>query len=339
MPRVSIVIPTWNGATMLRAALRSLQGQTQRDFETIVVDNGSNDGTTAMLRTEFPHVRIVEFDRNEGFAVAANAGIRVALGEFVLLMNNDVEAAPAWVASLVAALDGHPEVGMCASRMLSYADRSVIDSAGDRLGLFAWSIGHAEPDGPRFDTPRYVFSACAGAAAYRRTVIESAGCFDERFFAYLEDVDLGARIQLAGWKCLYVPEAVVYHHGSATARRVPALKLTLLLRNSLFLFFQYMPAPTAILWTPAVLLWPLYRAAREKRPLTALRAFAGFFMNLPSVIERRRQVSRMRRITPAEFRSRLSGWPFPRADMSHVSDATPATRVNHYGPRQHRQRE
>jgi hypothetical protein len=329
MPRASIVIPTWNGATLLRAALRSLAGQTLQDFETIVVDNGSTDGTTAMLRSEFSHVRIIEFDRNEGFAAAANAGIRASRGEFVLLMNNDVEAAAAWVASLAEALEAHPDVGMCASRMLSYADRSMIDSAGDRLGLFAWSIGHAEPDGPQFDVPRYVFSACAGAAAYRRAVIESAGCFDERFFAYLEDIDLGARIQLAGWKCLYVPEAVVYHHGSATARRVPAMKLTLLMRNSLFLFFQYMPVRTAILWTPAMLLWPLYRAAREKRPLTALRAYVGFFMDLPSVIERRRQVRRMRRITPAEFRSRLSGWPFSRADVSTVPDATTATRVNH----------
>lgn len=309
MPRVTVVIPTWDGAPLLREALRTLRAQTFLDFEVIAVDNGSTDDTMAMLRDAFPYVRAVALARNEGFAAAVNAGISAARGEIIVLMNNDVEATAGWLAALVDAFDRHPEVGACASKMLSWEEPGVIDSAGDRLGLFATSIGHGALDGPEYDEPCYVFSACAGAAAYRLTVLEQVGSFDERFFAYLEDVDIGARIQLAGWRCLYVPEAVVYHRGSATARRMPTMKTTLLMRNSLFIFFQYMPLSTLIVWGPAMVGWPLYRALRERRPHLGLRALVGFLGSLPAILQRRREVARSRRLTPADYRNILSGWP------------------------------
>lgn len=307
MPRATVVIPTWNGARLLREALRSLGSQTFADFETIVVDNGSSDETLTMLGESFPAVRTVALPRNEGFAVAVNAGIRAARGDIIVMMNNDIEATPGWLEALVDALDRHAGAGACASRMLSLSNPGIIDSAGDMLGLFATSIGHGSPDGPEFDKPYLVFSPCAGAAAYRRQVLEEVGLFDERFFAYLEDVDLGARIQLAGWHCLYVPDAIVHHHGSATAGRMPALKTTLLMRNSLFIFFQYAPIPMLLAWTPVMLAWPVYRAVREGRPHLALRALGGFFRGLPAVVRRRRDSARIRRITPSQFRSRLSG--------------------------------
>ena len=310
MPRVSVIIPTWNGAPLLRAALRSLEMQSFRDLEVVVVDNGSSDGTLAMLRDEFGDVRPVALTRNEGFAAAVNAGIRAARGEIIVLMNNDVEATPEWLTSLVDALDRHPEVGACASKMLLHADPRIIDSAGDRLGLFATSLGHGVQDGAAFAQPCYVFSACAGAAAYRRAVLDQVGEFDARFFAYLEDVDLGARIQLAGWQCLYVPRAVVYHHGSATARRMPDLKTVLIMRNSLFLFFQYMPARTILTWGAPMLGWPLYRALRERRPLLGVKALAGFLRDLPAVRARRSEIARTRRMTTGAFLQRLSGRAF-----------------------------
>lgn len=321
MTRASIVIPTWNGAVLLNDALASLRRQTHRDFDVIVVDNGSTDGTAALLAAQHPGVRLIELGRNRGFAAAVNEGIRAARGEFVVLMNNDVEASPGWISALIDAMDKHPGVGACASRMLSYADPSRIDSAGDQLGLFANSIGHDEPDGPAFDHPGFVLSACAGAAAYRRTILEETGGFDERFFAYLEDVDLGVRLQLAGWDCLYVPDAIVHHHGSATARRMPETKLFLLMRNSLFLFFQYMPLRTLLAWGPAMLTWPLFRAIRERQPLRlGVRAVVAFLRDIPAVRRRRADVAQTRRLTPAEFNARLSGWrgdrpsrPAPRA--------------------------
>lgn len=307
--RASVIIPTWNGAGLLEEALRSLGRQTFREFEIIVVDNGSSDGTAAMLERDFPHALLIRFEVNRGFAAAVNMGIRSAAGDVVVLMNNDVEADPGWLAALVETLDRNPEVGSCASRMLVHAEPSRIDSVGDRFGFFAYSIGHGATDGPDFDDPREVLSACAGAAAYRREALEEVGLFDERFFAYLEDIDLGIRLQLRGWRCRYVQGAVAFHHGSATAQRMPQLKLYLLMRNSLALFFQYMPVRTLVVWTPMMLAWPFYRAVRERQsPRLALRVLSSFVNDLPAIRKRRAAVGRTRRLSTAQFRARLGGW-------------------------------
>lgn len=307
MSRVSVVIPTWNGADLLSTALASLEGQHFRDFEVIVADNGSTDGTREMVKEQYPRARFVGFEENRGFAAAVNLGIRASRGEVIVLMNNDTEAAPGWLAALVRTLDQNPDVDFCASKMLRYHDRSTIDSAGDKLGLLAHQIGHGEPDGPEFGEPRYVLSACAGAAAYRRRVFESVGLFDERFTSYLEDVDLGVRAQLRGHRCLYVPDAVIYHIGSATTNRMSAPKVYLLLRNSLFLFFQYMPASIVLRWGAMMMVWTLSYAVREGQSVrVALRALRDFARGIPAVVRRRREVARTRRIPPSEFLYLLS---------------------------------
>jgi GT2 family glycosyltransferase len=307
MPRVSVIIPTWNGADLLAVALASLERQCFRDFEVIVADNGSTDGTRELLALQHPRARCVGFRENRGFAAAVNAGIRAADGKIIVLMNNDTEADPGWLAALVRALDERPDVGFCASKMLRYDARTTVDSAGDKLGLLAHQIGHGEPDGPEFDEPRYVLSACAGAAAYRRDLFETVGLFDERYTSYLEDVDLGVRAQLRGFRCLYVPEAVIFHMGSATAKRMSAPKVYLLLRNSLFLFFQYMPAWVVLRWGAMMLVWTLAYAVREGQSAwVAIRALRDFFRVLPAVLRRRREIARTRRISTAEFTELLS---------------------------------
>jgi GT2 family glycosyltransferase len=265
MTRVRVVIPTWNGVHLLGPALESLRRQTFRDFETVVVDSGSTDGTAELLGSEYPEVRLVRLAENRGFAAAVNAGIAAAASEIVVLMNNDTEADGDWLGSLVAALDANPEVGSCASRVLQYHARDTIDSAGDKLGLLADQIGHGRADGAWADEARYVLSACAAAAAYRRRLLQETGPFDERFSSYLEDVDLGVRAQLLGYKCLYVPGAVIYHVGSATAQRMKRLKLFLLLRNSLFLFFQYMPLRVILRWGAFMCAWPIGCAKASTR--------------------------------------------------------------------------
>ncbi|MBI4541227.1 MAG: glycosyltransferase family 2 protein [Gemmatimonadetes bacterium] len=310
--RVSVVIPTWNGAPMLTHALDSLARQTWSDFEIIVVDNGSSDGTAELVARQYPHVGLVHFRENRGFAAAVNAGIRESRGEIVVLMNNDTEADARWLEALARALEAHPEVGSCASKVLDFHDRARIDSAGDRLGLIASQIGHGERDGPAFACPRYVLSACAGAAAYRRRMLATLGLFDERFESYLEDVDLGVRAQLRGYRCLYVPDAVIFHRGSATARRMPERKFYLLLRNSLFLFFQYMPPLRLAVFGPLMLVAPLYVAVRERVPLrVGARSLRDFLRDLPAVLERRREAARSRRISGSEFR-RLLASPLAR---------------------------
>lgn len=312
MPRVSVIVPTWNGWTLLETALESLEQQTFPDFEVIVVDNGSTDGTAEHLARRFPDVRLIRFPENRGFAPAVNAGISEARGDVVVLMNNDTEADPGWIGALVRALDEHPEVGSCASKMLDFYDRSRIDAAGDRLGIMASQIGHGMPDGPEFDVPRYVLSACAGASAYRRAALDDVGLFDERFFAYMEDVDLGVRLQFAGYRCLYVPDAVIFHKGSATARRIAGRRFHLLMRNSLFVFFQYMPLRRLLLWGPTILAVPFMVAVAQRQPLRlAIAALVDFARDLPTVLRRRRLVTGNRRISWKEFRSLLAS-PFAR---------------------------
>ncbi len=313
MPRVSVVIPTWNGVELLAGALASLARQVFRDFEVLVVDNGSNDGTSELLVRNHPDVRRIRFEENRGFAVAVNAGIRAALGEIIVLMNNDTEADPAWLDALVAALDSHPEVGSCASKVLDFYDPTRIDSAGDQLGVFASPIGHGEPDGPEFAHPRYVLSACAGAAAYRRRVFDDIGLFDERYFAYFEDVDWGVRARFAGYRCLYVPDAVIYHRVSETARRVPSTAFYLRMRNSLFLFFQYMPLRRLLVWTPVVLVWPLVRAVSDRQPFRlAFRSVFDFLRQITAVVRVRRRIRGVRRVTWDDFRASLAS-PLARA--------------------------
>lgn len=305
-PRVSVIIPTWNGCDLVFHALDSLRSQSWRDFETIVVDNGSTDETVEQVSSGFPDARIVSFGENRGFAAAVNAGIGVATGDIVVLMNNDTEAAPGWLSALVKTLDSNPGVGVCASRMIDYYDRTLIDSAGVQFGLFASNIGHGQADGPEFSETREVFGACAGAAAYRRSVLDDVGLFDESFFAYFEDVDLGARIQLAGYRCVYVPDAVIYHRGSATAGRIAGTRFYLHMRNALTLFFRYAPV-RRLVWSPVVVAWPFIRAIIDHQPQRlALRALRDFIRQLPSVLDTRRQLSTTRRISTAEFHSRLA---------------------------------
>lgn len=317
-PRASIVIPTWNGQDLLLHAMRSLASQSWRDFETVVVDNGSTDDTVARLRVEHPAARIVQLPANQGFAAAVNAGIRAAAGEIIVLMNNDTEAAPDWLKALVAALDDNPDVAVCASRMIDFHDRTRIDSVGVQFGLFASNIGQRQLDGPQFARQCDVFGACAGAAAYRRRVLDQVGLFDESFFAYFEDVDLAARIQLAGHRCLYVPDAVIYHHGSATADRMADTKFYLLMRNALTLFFRYAP-PRRLLWAPVVLAWPFARALIDRQPpRLALRALWDFLLNVPDIMFTRRQLNATRTISDADFHRRLAS-PLTRAARAPVS--------------------
>ena len=309
MPRVSVVIPTWDGAELLRQALASLASQSFRDFETIVVDNGSRDGTAAMLARDFPGVALVRFEENRGFAPAVNAGLRAARGEVLVLMNNDVEAEPGWLSALVTALDRHPDAGFVASKMLSAREPSRIDSAWDAMGLAPYNVGHGESDGPGFNEGRYVLSACAGAAAYRREFFRRVGYFDEDFFAWFEDVEIGIRGQLAGYRCWYEPAAVVRHLGSATAARMPERKIFLLIRNNLILFFQTMPLRRAVPWGPVILLWPWLDPIFYGRPLRlTVRGWWAFWACLPRVLRNRRRIYAGAPDTAALLRALENPW-------------------------------
>lgn len=315
-PRVSVVIPTWNGRALLKAALHSLRAQTYTDFETVVVDNGSSDGTVAMLETERPEVVVVRLAENRGFAAAVNAGVRAARGRYVALMNNDVEAEPAWLEALVRVLDMRPDVGSVASKMVSLGDPRLVDSAGASMGLFANDIGRGEPDGPRFDVARDVLCPCGGAGAYRREIFEAVGEFDETFFAWFEDVELGIRAQLAGFRCWYEPSARVRHLGHATAAQLSEPKTIFTVRNALLLFLQTMPLRRLLPWSPLMLVWPFLDPIFSGRPARwTVRGWLRFWPLVPHALRARRRNYAARRVSVARLVALLEDpWPdFARA--------------------------
>ena len=307
--RVTVVIPNWNGQSLLPLCLTSLRRQSFRDFETLVVDNGSTDGSRELLARDFPEVRVISLGENRGFSAAVNAGIRASEAGYVALLNNDTEQEADWLAELVAAADATPEAGSFASKLLDYGDRRVLDGAGDvlrRSGL-PYRLGHGELDRGQHEQPRFVFGACAAAALYRRSMLEKIGLFDEDFFAYCEDGDLSFRAQLAGYRCLYAPEAVVYHMGSASTGGKRSLIATRLgSRNGLSLLVKNLPAALIPELLPFVLLGQTARLAVTARSPQTLRAHLAGVSEacslLPRMSKKRREIQRRRRIPARDLR-------------------------------------
>lgn len=218
-PLVSVIIANYNGRIFLEKCLTSLSRQTYISTEIIIVDNGSTDDSVDYIKKEFPSVRLIVCRENLGFAKGSNIGIRESKGEMVATLNNDTEVVPEWIESLVDVMNSDKNIGMCASKMLFMKNRDIINSTGlcmSRSGA-CWDRGMSEYDNGQYDTIEDIFGPCAGAAMYRRVMLEEIGLFDEDFCAYMEDTDLAIRGRLAGWKCLYVPDAIVYHIHGGTA--------------------------------------------------------------------------------------------------------------------------
>jgi GT2 family glycosyltransferase len=248
----SVIIANWNGRDLLAECLPSLQAQTIPAEEIILVDNGSTDDSIDFVQSSFPRAVVISLDQNYGFAKANNIGIRQAVGSRIALLNNDTVADQRWLQELNRALDEHPEVGFCASKMLNYWERGIIDAAGDVLGAArARKRGHGQPDGPEFSEPAHVFGACAGAAIYRRAMLDDIGLLDETFVSNLEDVDISFRAQLAGYQCLYVPTATVYHKLRVTKRRMGWTD-RLTYRNEKLMWLKNAPTELLIKYAPSV---------------------------------------------------------------------------------------
>jgi GT2 family glycosyltransferase len=310
-PRVTVVIPNWNGESLLQLCLTSLRDQYVTDFETLLVDSGSTDGSLDFVAEYFPEVKTIALGENRGFAGAVNAGIRESGTEFVALLNNDTEQDPGWLEALVRAADSHPEAGLFASKLVDFHDRRMLDGAGDamRLSGLPYRLGHGERDGGRFDAPGYVFGACAAAAIYRRDMLDEVGLFDEDFVSYCEDGDLSFRAQLAGYRCFYVPGAIVYHMGSASTggKRSPTAT-RLGTRNSFSLLVKNLPLSVV----PHVL--PFFVVGQIARLLTAamtgslrahLEGLAGALRHLPLMLGKRADIQKRKRISDAEVRRLL----------------------------------
>ena len=326
-PRVksSIIIVNWNGKAHLPDCLESLNAQTFREFETILVDNGSSDGSLEFVVNHYPWVKTVALPANRGFSGGNNAGYLYASGDYITTLNNDTAVEPTWLAELIRVADENPAVGMVASRICSYDDHDVIDSLGVKICSDGMSRGafrlQCFSDLVLGKTEKILMpSACA--ALYRRRMIETVGFFDEDFFAYCEDTDLGMRGRLVGWQAMLARDAVVYHKYSQTGGTFSPLKLYLVERNHYWVAFKTFPL-TWILALPVATFLRYVEQARlvlasrgtgqqfavsSSKPaniMALVRGVVGALKMLPKMWAKRRAFAEVRRLGDQDLRQLL----------------------------------
>jgi GT2 family glycosyltransferase len=319
-PLISIIIVNWNGRSCLPDCLDSILLQSCRDFETIVVDNGSRDGSLVLLRESYPWVRIVALEVNTGFAGGNNAGFAVSRGRHIVTLNNDTRVDPGWLKELIAAVESRPEVGMVASHICSWDEPDLIDSLGVAICPDGMSRGSRRRCRfPELSVDRFeeilIPSACA--ALYQREMIDSIGFFDDDFFAYCEDTDLGLRGRVAGWQALLARDAIVYHRYSKSGGEFSPFKLYLVERNHYWAALKSLPLSLLLMlpfWTVVRYLVQVrlvlgsrgagaqFRNASSADLVKALlRGVFHAFCGLPVCLRKRRSVMATRRTSPAKM--------------------------------------
>ncbi len=307
----SVIVPSWNGVRFLPTCLDSLRAQTYSDLEVVVVDSASTDESVALVRRDYPEVRLIALTENRGFTGAVNAGIARAKGTLVALLNQDAEADPRWLEEMARAAFAHPEAGAVACKIMLFDRRDRFHSAGDnyRLDGIAVNRGVWQKDEGQYDTETEVFGACGGAAAYRRRVLDEIGWFDESFFMYCDDVDLAWRQQLAGWRTVYAPRAVAFHRLSASGGGVTASYYTG--RNTIYVLVKNMPNALLGKYWRAILAAQLrtsadaLRAGRGTAARARLRGQLAGLLTWPRMLGKRRAIQRSRRVSIAYLESLL----------------------------------
>jgi len=320
------VVVNWNGKDYLRNCLRSLEGQTYRDFEVIVVDNGSNDQSVEMVERVFIgqgnlRLKLIQNRTNLGFCAANNQAFAASQSRLVALLNSDAEAEPPWLESLVRAFDERGDVGMAACKILSYEDSRRIDKVGHLIYPDGQNRGRGtgEIDRGQYDQPEEVLWPDGCAAMFRREVLDKTGGFDEDFFAFGDDAELGLRARIAGWKCLYTPQAVVRHHrGGAIAVASPR-RLYLIERNRILLALKLFPWSLLALnpvYYLARLLAGLRAATKNRGEIARFRGLSGkrravyallkadfdALRMAPKMLRKRKEVRRIARLSPRQIR-------------------------------------
>lgn len=312
-PRVSIVIPHWNGRHHLDDCLNALRRQTLTDHEVILVDNGSTDGSQTHVREQFPEVQLLELNENRGFTGACNAGYAASRGAIICLLNNDTEADPGWLAAVAEVFERHPDVGIVAGKLLLFDQRDHFHAAGDyyRVDGIPGNRGVWQLDKGQYECEEPVFGACGAAAAYRRAMVDEIGFLDDAFFFSCEDVDIAWRAHLAGWQVRYTPRAVVYHKLKASGGSgvVGSYHDG---RNFLYVIWKNYPTSLLLPHAGAIIRaqWRISREAlRAWRGAAARARLRGQFAGLLGVFRMwpaRRRVQATRRIDDATLEARLT---------------------------------
>jgi GT2 family glycosyltransferase len=313
MPVVSIIIVNWNGEQFLRDCFLSLKAQTFQSFEVIFVDNASADDSVPLAkrlasRTGLP-ISIIKLPTNTGFTGGNIEGLKHCSGRYIALLNNDTAANNRWLETLVRAMDSHPEVGICASKLI-VAGTDIIDSAGD--GIFSNLRPFKRGQGLKastYETEEYVFGACAGAALYRKDMLDKIGFLDDDFFLIYEDADLNFRAQLSGWKCLFVPDAVVQHKVSAGLQKLGEIAVVYAVRNEKAVIIKNVPFFTILEHLPIYILEELVFSVvhhiRIGRFRSYIRGNYEFMKKLPNYLRKRRHLMRLRKVSTSYINSLL----------------------------------
>ena len=323
----SVIVVNWNGKHHLETCLYALERQTYPDYEIILVDNGSSDGSAEFVERNFPSVRVLRLPENKGFCGGNNIGIQQSRGEYIALINNDTEADPDWLLESVKALESHPEAGFTASRIRLLDIRGLLDTAGDLFYNTGYpgKRGWLQPDGPEYDKNAWVFGACAGAAVYRRSMLNRIGLFDEDFFNYVEDIDLSFRAQIAGYRCLYVASAIVYHKVSATIGFDNSRKQYWSHRNHWYALLKNLPAPLMRRYLGRIILAELFvlgSSIRQGRLQTYTRARLDVCLRLGKIFRKRKNVQRLRKVSNEYIHSLISDdWVTRRKDEKKRENA------------------
>lgn len=258
---ITIVIPNYNGEKYLRTCIESIFAQDYSDYEIIIIDNDSTDSDYKWIEN-YGEIKFKRLNKNYGFSRAVNEGIQMARGKYVLLLNNDTQLCPEFLKPMYDAMEEDCNVFGISSKMIQYHNKELIDDAGDAYTLLGWAYKRGDGKSIKeYEKKERVFSACAGAALYRKSVFEEIGYFDESFFAYMEDVDISYRANIYGYKNIYLPEAKVYHIGSATSgSKYNDFKVKLAARNNLYVPYKNMPAIQLIINLPFLLIGILVKA-------------------------------------------------------------------------------
>jgi len=309
--KVSIIVPNYNGALYLRPCFEALKKQTYSNLEVILVDDGSTDESLALTQRDYPWVKVIALDYNGGFIKAVNQGISQAEGEIIISLNNDTEADPHWVEALVTALERFPRAGIAASKIRLFDQPDRLHSAGDSFGRDGIPINRGvwQEDVGQFDHDRLIFGGCGGAVAYTRTMLDDIGLFDEDLFMYCEDVDLNWRAQLAGYRCIFVPEAIIYHHLSATGGGKLASYYTG--RNTILVLAKSVPGIVwrkhffEIIQAQLKIAFEALRAWRGEAARARLRGQLAGLLGIPRWLNKRRQVQITRDVSEAYLESLL----------------------------------
>jgi GT2 family glycosyltransferase len=308
---LSVIIPNWNGAHHLPICLDALRAQTLPSIEVIVVDNASTDGSRKLLATQYPDVRVIALPENRGFTGACNAGMEAAGGEYVALLNNDTEADPAWAQTVVDTFERWPDAGLVASKMLLFNARDRFHTAGDfyRIDGRLVNRGVWQYDEGQYDQEEYVFSACGGSSAYRQSMLAEIGLLDDDFFFSCEDMDLAWRAQLAGYRCVYAPDAVVYHHLASTGGGQTASYYDG--RNTIWLLVKNYPSGLwrkhwlKIVRAQLSLAGQALRSWRGAAARARLRGMAAGVIGIPRMLRKRKRIQCDRRVSLEELESML----------------------------------